>query len=99
MRHRTPGRLRLGLSLLLSACLHLLLVAGYHLIAPPPSPGHLPLFRAPQASSTPRLTGREPEAESPAMERVAGRLPDLSLGQDAISSTVSGPVEPLRAPG
>ena len=99
MRHRTPGRLRLGLSLLLSACLHLLLLVASHLLAPSPSPGHLPFYRAPQASSTPRLRGREPEAESPAMERVAGRLPDLSLGQDAISSTVSGPVEPLGAPG
>ncbi len=29
MRYRTPGRLRLGLSLLLSACLHLLLLAVF----------------------------------------------------------------------
>ncbi len=33
------------------------------------------------------------------MERVAGRLPDLSIGRDAISSTVSESVESGRAPG
>lgn len=99
MRYRTPGRLRLGLSLLLSACLHLLLVAIYHLIAPTPSSRHLPFYRTPQAPSTPRLTSRKPEAESPAMERVAGRLPDLSLDRDAIRSIVSGPVESPRTPG
>ena len=99
MLHRSPDRRRLGLSLLLSACLHLLLLVASHLLAPSPSPGHLPFYRPPQAPSTPRLTGREPEAGSPAMERVAGRLPDLSLDRDAISSIVSGPVESLRTPG
>lgn len=99
MGHRDPGRLRLGLSLLLSAFLHLLLMAVSHLLAPSPSPGHLPFYRPPQAPSAHRLTGRKPDAESPAMERVAGRLPDLSLDRDAIRSIVSGPVESPRTPG
>ncbi len=99
MRYRTPGRLRLGLSLLLSAGLHLLLLLVYHLIAPSPSPSHLPFFRAPKAPSAPRLSGPEPEADSPAMKRVAGRMPDLSLAVDAVTSTVSDSVAPRGAPG
>ena len=99
MRHRNPGRLRLGLSLLLSAFLHLLLMAGFHLLAPSPSPDHLPFFRSPRALSAPRLAGPEPEPESPAMQRVAGRLPDLSRTVDAVTSAVSDRVEPGGAPG
>lgn len=99
MRYRNPGRLRLGLSLLLSAFLHLLLMAGFHLLAPSPSPDHLPFFRSPRALSAPRLAGPEPEPESPAMQRVAGRLPDLSRTVDAVTSAVSDRVEPGGAPG
>ena len=100
MRYRAPGRLRLGLSLLLSAFLHLLLLVVYHLIAPSPSPDHLPFFRTtPRALSAPRLSGPEPETESPAMKRVAGRLPDLSRTVDAVTSAVSDSVAPRGAPG
>lgn len=99
MRYRAPGRLRLGLSLLLSAFLHLLLIAGYHLLAPTPSPDHLPFYRSPRALSAPRLSGPEPEADAPAMQRVAGRMPDLSRTVDAVTSAVSDSVAPRRAPG
>lgn len=99
MRYRAPGRLRLGLSLLLSAFLHLLLIAGYHLLAPTPSPDHLPFYRGPRALSAPRLSGPEPEADAPAMQRVAGRMPDLSRTVDAVTSAVSDSVAPRRAPG
>ena len=99
MRYRAPGRLRLGLSLLLSAFLHLLLIAGYQLLAPSPALDHLPFFRSPRALSAPRLSGPEPEADSPAMQRVAGRLPDLSRTVDAVTSAVSDSVAPRRAPG
>ena len=99
MRYRAPGRLRLGLSLLLSAFLHLLLIAGYHLLAPTPAADHLPFYRSPRALSTPRLSGPEPEADAPAMQRVAGRMPDLSRTVDAVTSAVSDSVAPRRAPG
>ena len=99
MRYRNPGRHRLGLSLLLSAFLHLLLVVGYHLLAPSPALDHLPFFRPPQTPSAPRLSGPEPEDQSPAMKRMAGRLPDLSLAVDAVTSAVSDSVAPRGAPG
>lgn len=97
--HGTAGRRRVGFSLLLSAFLHLLFLLGYHLLTPSPTPDQLPFVRRPQALSPSRLAVVEPNTRSPAMERFAGRLPDLSLDADAISSAVSDSVKARLLPG